>query len=181
VRPTEHFELEINFVYEAWGASGDITVSDVDMTIDSALGATRITDDIRLPTHFHDAWSVRLGGEGDIGKHVIARAGLIYETGAVPAEQQGANLIDGNKVGYGLGGTYKAHDRFDLDFGLFQSFIPSRTVDNSEVGQIVADPLSGEIAEGRVVGDARVDSHITHAGGGVSWYFDGNNSGRVSR
>lgn len=173
VRPTDKLEVELAAVWEGWSVIDEIVVTDVNLHVDTALSdeGTNITDDVVLPAGYQDALSLRLGTEWDAHKRVTLRAGGMMEGSAIPAETMGVGLIDGKKWGYGLGGTFKAHKRIDVDLGWFQSFLPQQTIEGSEVKQIVVNPLTGEFVDGRVVGDGDLASHINILGGGINYYF----------
>lgn len=175
VRPLEDLEIEAAVVWEGWGAIQEIVVSDVDMVVEmnnDLFEDVEITDDVVLPAGYQSTLSVRLGGHYGLGERFTLRAGGMYEGAAVPDRTLSVSLVDGDKFGYGLGGTWSAGPRLDVDAGLFQSFLPQRTITGSDVRQIVVDPLTGEIIEGRVVGDGVLTSHTTLFGVGLNYYFD---------
>jgi long-chain fatty acid transport protein len=165
VRPIEGLEIEGAFVWQKWDVIEDITLTDVDMAIeldpDSGLGdSVAITDDVVLPANFNNAWSAHLGAEYDVHRLATVRVGGLYETSAIPAETQGVDLVDGKKAGYGLGGTLWLGQRWAVDAAWGQTFLFPRTITDSEVTQIYVNALSGEIGEGRVVGNGEVSSKV---------------------
>ena len=165
VRPMDRLEIEGAFVYQKWDVIDEVVVSDVDMEIEldssSGLGdSAAITDDVILPANYQNAWSAHLGAEFDAHEMVTVRAGGIYETSAIPAKTQGVDLVDGKKAGYGLGGTLWLGKRWAVDAAWGQTFLFPRTVTDSEVTQIYVDALSGDIGEGRTVGNGEVRSKV---------------------
>jgi len=175
VRPTDKLEFEVAAVWEGWSVIDEIVVTDVNLHVDTtelvSPTGVDITDDVILPAGYQDSISLRVGGEWDVHKRVTVRAGGMMEGSAIPAETMSVGLVDGQKWGYGLGGTIKAHKRLDIDLGWFQSFLPEQTIENSQVKQIVVDPFTGEFVDGRVVGDGVLASHINILGGGINYYF----------
>lgn len=164
VRPTDKLEIELAGVYQKWDVIDDIVISDVDMEIDVDLLGTpavvEVSDDIVLPANYQNSWSARLGAEYDASDRFTVRAGGLYETSAIPTATSGVDLVDGNKAGYGLGGSVRLGRRWALDAAYAQTFLLVDEITNSEVRQIVVDPLTGEVTDGVVVGNGTVDSTI---------------------
>ena len=111
----------------------------------------------------------------------------MWESAAIPEQTQGVSLIDGNKLGFGSGLTYRPHRRWAFDIGGFRSFIPERQITNSTLRSIVVavNPIAPEdtaIVEGSNIGNGRLSSSAMMLGGGINWYFGRapNNTGRVS-
>jgi len=178
-RPTDAVEVEAAVVYEGWSVIPNITLTEVDMQVETSdlLDDVSITDDVVLPAGYKDTISVRLGGEVDLGDSWTVRAGGMFEGGAVPPKTRGVGLVDGEKFGVGLGFTWKFLKRFDLDVGGYQAYLPQTEITNSELRQTVVDPLTGDFVEGRVVGDGVMKSRIDIFGAGVNWHFGKNPRG----
>ena len=157
-RPNERLEIEAATVFQKWDVVETITVSDLDMEVETAIGDPIVVDeDVVLPAGYQNTWSARLGGEFDAHDMVTARAGVMWEGGAIPDKSMGVTLVDGNKYGYGLGGTLWLGDRWAVDAAWFQSFIPKQTITDSELTQIQLG-LDGSVGEGRVVGNGELSS-----------------------
>lgn len=181
VRPIETLEIELASVYEGWSVIDQVTLKNVNMTVDiddesavaNALGLEDIviTDDVVLPAGYQDTWSWRLGGEWRAHDKLSVRAGGMLEGTAIPVRTQGVNLMDGKKWGYGLGVTARPIERLGVDLGWFQSFIPERTITNSELQAITLNWQSGELVDGRVIGDGVLSGHATLFGAGVNYAF----------
>ncbi len=164
VRPTDALEIEAAGVYQKWDVVDEVVITDVDMEIDVDIFGTadtvEITDDVVLPAGYRNSWSARLGAEWDAGDRLSLRAGGIFETSAIPPATQGVNLVDGNKVGYGLGTTVHLNRRWAVDAAWTQNFLLLDEITDSEVRQIVVDPISGDISDGRVIGNGTMESRI---------------------
>ena len=170
VRPTDRFEVEADFVYEAWSSFDELRITDLDMTIEATGGDDLlVTDDIVLPTQLDNAWSVRLGGEGAVSERVKLRAGALFETSAVPEATRSVMLPDGAKVGYGLGASYSAGARWAFDVGFMQSFVLDQQVTRTTVFQVGIDPLTGNVGYGKTVGKGMLAAANHALGVGMTW------------
>ncbi len=180
VRPRDNLELELAGVWERWSVIDRIVVKDVDMSIPidqqnpfgAAIGESiEVTDDIVLPAGFRNTWSVRLGGEWWPTEDWALRAGGLYEISAVPDSVRGVALLDGDKWGWGAGGTWQPLDRLGFDLGLLQTITPERELVDSELRSIMLNWQTGEMIEGRNIGDGRIRGRNLMIGGGLNWYF----------
>jgi long-chain fatty acid transport protein len=130
-----------------------------------------ITDDVELPADYKDSWSVRLGGQQAFGDKWIGRSGVFYETSGIPASTQSVSLVDGDKFGYGLGGSYRPSRDWSIDFGVSQSFPTDTEAKNSQLKQISVDALTGDFLEGTTIGNGKYSSSLLIFGAGVVWEF----------
>ena len=178
LRPSDRLEVEIASVWQNWSSIDAIVVSDLNMVIDLnedffiPLEDAVISDDVVLPAGYKNSWSVRLGGDFDFSDRWTARAGGFVETSAIPDESQTVALVDGNKVGYGVGGSWFPNNKWAIDLGLSQSFLASRDISGSHATQISINPMSGEFNEGTVAGDGSYQSSLLLFGLGLNWFFD---------
>lgn len=190
-RPMEGLEIEAAAVWERWSTTpvdcGEygtgICITDVDLTIttnkDNPLAPQEdlvLTDDIVLATDYDDVVSFRLGADYDFLERYSARLGAFYEGSAIPAKTQGVSLVDGSKLGYGVGGAVKILKPLSLDLGFSQSFIAQREITDSEVKIVqlevdIADPEASGIVQGKVVGNGTFSSHLTMASAAFTWTF----------
>jgi len=171
-RPGDRLELELDVAWERWSSMGSLTLSGNDMLIDLVddYDDVVLTDDIVLPTTLQDAVSVRLGGEGLIKPWVTGRAGLLFETSAVPEAYEQVMLPDGMKFGYGLGVSFHLlPSRLDLDLGWLQSFVLPHELDRSQVFQVQVGPDTGEVGLGKQVGNGVFGVTNTVFGLGINW------------
>ena len=179
-RPSKRSEIELAGVWQQWSSIENITITDLNLQVDlngehqvpaASQEDVVITDDVVLPAGYRDAWSVRLGGQQQISDPFVLRAGLFYEITAVPGATQSVSLIDGNKIGYGIGGGYRASDNWTFDVGLSQSFLQPTEVTDSEVKQISVDALSGEFLDGTTIGNGTYSSNTLIFGAGMTYAF----------
>ena len=177
VRPVDGVEIEAGFVWENWSAVEDLVVTNMDMTIEVVEGNAFvaedvvITDDVVLPVGYNDVWSLRLGGEVDIGEVAVVRAGALYEIAAIPDATLSPAAVDSDKIGVGLGGSWLVGPSLALDVGFYRAQYFRREIRNSEATQISVNPLTGEVLDGRVVGDGDYESSLLIGGGGLTWQF----------
>ena len=179
VRPTETSEIELAGVWQNWSRIETMTITGLNLVVDvngdhmvpaARRDDTIIDDDVVLPTYYEDAWSVRLGGQNHFGAFT-ARAGMFYETSAIPTSTQNVSLVDGNKVGYGVGGSYRPSDNWSIDLGLSQSFLAEKDVSDSEIEQIAVEPLTGDFIDGTIIGNGTYTSSVLIFGAGLNYYF----------
>ena len=180
-RPMPTMEVELAAVWEGWSVIDVIRIYDVNMTVPvdqesaivSAAGVENIeiTDDIYLPAGYTDTWSVRLGGEWQFHKKGTLRMGGLWEQGAIPSANRNVSLLDGTKWGYGLGATWQAWKRVGFDMGWFQSVVKRTTIEDSSVKSIVLHWESGQVVDGRNVGDGVLGGSAKMLGVGVNYAF----------
>jgi long-chain fatty acid transport protein len=154
VRPTDALELEIDGVYQGWSSIQEFLVTDMVLSVEtSGEEPLVVTDDVALPAEMVDAWSVRLGGEVDVGDRGAVRFGSFWETSAAPEKLRSVFVPDAMKVGLSTGGQWRASDRFTLDAGVIAAKSLQPTIDESILFQVSVDPISGRIGGGRTVGN----------------------------
>ena len=179
-RPNEDSEIEIAGVWQNWSSIKTITITDLNLPIDlnedhpvpdAQMDDIVIDDDVNLPADYKDSWSIRLGCEEDFNRKFTMRAGVFYETSGVPESTQSVTLVDGDKVGYGIGGSYRPSENWSLDFGVSQSFLNPTNATNSEVKQISVDALTGDFLDGTVIGNGKYEASQLIFGAGLVWEF----------
>lgn len=139
------FSVELAGVYEAWSMYKAITLTPHDITItqtsregvDTVKTVPPQGGAIKIMTGMVDAGSIRLGGELRVGelaqsaKWLKVRAGLIYETSAVPLDYTAVNASNWERFipTVGLGGSFGP---IDVDLSYAHVFQPNRTVTNGK-------------------------------------------------
>lgn len=182
VIPSDKARIELSGTWTQWSKLSDLTITDVDLTLTHKEGQPllpvdlTVTDDIVQKTGFQDAVSLRLGGDYKINDIVTVRAGANYESSAIPTSWQGSSIVDGNKFGFGLGGTVTIAKRVSLDASFGEQFLPTREITDSEVTQVVVaagltDPYPTTVGTGKVIGNGTLKSHVTYAGVGATVFF----------
>lgn len=108
-RPTRRMDLELDVAYERWSAYHGPA-----MTADATLPGVNLGSR-SIPDLWRDIWTARAGAtyRFDVGaKHdLLLSAGAGFEPSVQKSLQQGeTNLLDGDKLLFGLGGTLVLHD-----------------------------------------------------------------------
>jgi long-chain fatty acid transport protein len=177
-RAIKDVKLEAGFGFEKWSMHDAITVTTKDVTLrDVALfpPSYRVPN-ITFPRNFQDSFSLRLGGEWSprvFGYDWDVRAGVSYESSAVPRQWLTVMTIDAPKVTLGLGlGLHLGKLRLDVVYA--HVFALQQTVDPSEaqvpqLSPVVANPPARQTAINAGVYDARADV----LGIGLAYTFDG--------
>jgi long-chain fatty acid transport protein len=200
VNPTKHWQVEVATVYERWQVTKEVRISDLTLQLEPMVSdeyqaflgddapemeTILIEDDVVIPADYVNTFSYRVGTEYDIGDKGSLRGGAWYEQSAIPTRTQGINLIDGSKVGYGLGGTYNLGDRWAFDIGFAQVFIAEREIKNSAVRQlqipvgldlekiINEEPIDAKLGQGDVIGNGTLSATTTMMSAGLTVYFGG--------
>jgi len=188
------WEVEGAATYQRWQVTKEILVSDINLVLpiddevpqigDEPIGDIVIDDDIVLPADYVDTFSFRLGGHYRVIDPLLLRAGLLWEGSAIPVETQGVNLMDGEKVALGLGGSYTLFDdKLDLDFGLLRTWYASRELTGSQVHRqelavnltnAITDPASLdnlELGPGQSVGNGTIKAKTLFVSTAITWRF----------
>lgn len=148
-RPVQNLRLEAALAYDGWGVHDSIRVDPQGVALKNIVGfpETYNIPSVNLERQFQGAFSVRVGGEYRIPvskAQIDIRAGVGFETSAVPNEYVSVLTIDSNKVTptIGAGLTIGA---VRLDMVVAHAFFFSQDVDPrlAKIGQVspvVANP-----------------------------------------
>lgn len=126
----ERFRAEFAVVCEGWSMHDSIRIIPDNIVLRDVF---TLADDYRImeqivPRHFKNSWSFRLGAETffKVKQHQIdLRAGLMYETSAVPKKYMSTLTIDANKVIAALGGGFHLGKNWRFDAVVARTFAPS--------------------------------------------------------
>ena len=148
VRPVDGLRVEAAWVHEFWSSQQTIQAVPEGITIDGVTGLPPklAVPPITIPRDFQDSDSFRLGGEYHFvagGHGFDARAGVAYETTAIPTNYVSLSSLDFNKVILSFGGSVYlgAHWRFDAV--LAHVFVQSLYVDPNTAKIATINPLPG--------------------------------------
>jgi long-chain fatty acid transport protein len=148
VRPSDDVRVELAYVREFWSIQSSVDITPKNMNLDGVTGMppqVKIPF-ISMPRGFQDAHSLRGGGEihYTLGSyHVATRAGVSYETSAVPPEYLSLSSLDFDKWLVSFGGSLYVgpHWRFDGVFA--HTFINAVYVDPATAKVPRVNPLNG--------------------------------------
>ncbi len=144
VRPTEDLEVELAFGYQKWSMLEDLTVRDIDITLESESiilpeEDRDIPPTLDIPAGLRDSTAIRLGGEYRVIEPVEVRLGGFYETASVATRDMTVSLMDPPKWQVGGGGSlFLLDERLRLDLAFAVLLFPDLKLDNSRVTQIDA-------------------------------------------
>lgn len=141
------WSVELAAVLEMWSALDAISVAPgeggIAFTNVPGIGTYNVKP-FSIEQRYDDVVSIRLGGSWSPSRgDFTVRAGVFYETGAAPDETLSVLDIDGDKLGFAVGGTLRLGKfQIDLTAAWVETF--ERTVTNSEKTQVnpiyTADP-----------------------------------------
>jgi long-chain fatty acid transport protein len=148
VRPIDDLRVEAAYVREFWSSHQSIDAVPQGMSIDGITGLPPkvAIPEIVIPRGFQDSNSYRLGGEYRYkagGYPLDLRAGLAYETTAVPPGYLSLSSLDFDKVILSIGGGLYVGEHWRLDALYAHLFASSVNVDphDAQIGRI--NPIKG--------------------------------------
>jgi len=101
-----------------------------------------VTSDIDTPTNWHDAISLRLGGEVTPIRELTARAGLFWDQEVGPPDTLAASSPDMNRLGLTLGAGVNITPEFGVD--LYYAYVAFLERDGTSLDAALAT-YSGEL------------------------------------
>ena len=145
------FNVEADFVYEAWSTYDHVFLTTQGLTFSTGGGEPEPLPPIVQPKDWLDAWSVRLGGSVALWDKLLeVHGGGFYETGATPNTTHSIELVDGDKVGLGTG-ISSTWNGIRLDVAYQHVFVFDRVIGDESIvtaGNVVVPPPVG--AEGEL-------------------------------
>ena len=153
LRPFSSTRVELAFVFEKWSMHDQIeaTPSNVSLRNVALFPPEYKLGSISIDRHFQDAWSLRLGGEQSIEvgpRKLDLRAGLSYETSAVPRPYLSVLTIDMAKVTLGLGAGLHVTPNLRIDALLALIFPQSVDVSPGEASLYKVNPVRANVPPG---------------------------------
>jgi long-chain fatty acid transport protein len=148
VRPADGLRVELAWVHEFWSAHDVIQAVPNGISIDGVTGLPPKLSmpTINIPRDFQDSDSYRLGGEYHFtvaGYGLDARAGLAYETSAVPPAYLSLSSLDFNKWVTSIGGGLYIGKNWRFDAVWAHVFAQSVYVSANEAQIPRINPLPG--------------------------------------
>jgi len=153
------WDAELNVVWEDWSVHDVIRVvpqEQIRFRSVPGLGDYRLRS-FSVPEEFEDTFSVRLGGSWrppvDLGVDLKLSGGAFWEMSAIPDETLSVNLVDGEKVGLGVGASLHLAKGIWFDVAYGHVFVASRVITNTKRRQVnVLYPEGAELRrEGRTL------------------------------
>ncbi len=169
--------VELAFVWENWSAHDKISLHPENIALRDveAFPAEYKIGDIDLERNFQDSYSVRLGGEHQImaGDYPLdIRAGISYETSAVPTPYLSATTVDVDKLTVGLGaGLHVGKWRFDGVVARVFGQTAEVGVDEARISQVL--PLRANPPDRKnYINAGRYEASALVLGVGLTYQFD---------
>ncbi|MRG96865.1 OmpP1/FadL family transporter [Polyangium spumosum] len=175
-RPTDKLRAELAFAYEDWGVHDSIRVDPDGVALKNVVGFpdTYYLPPVNLQRNFQGAFSTQVGGEYTIplGKvRLDVRAGLRFETSAVPREYVSVLTIDSNKLTPSIGaGLHVGPVRLDVVAAhviLFSQDVDPREAKIEQVSPLVANPPP----QPNIINGGRYSASATILGLGATYTF----------
>lgn len=146
------FDVELDFVYEAWSTYDHVFLTPKGVTFAVAGGEAAELPPIVQPKDWQDAWSLRAGTTLAFFDRLIeVHGGGFYEVAAIPNETYSMELIDGDKLGLGTG-VSATFAGVRLDVAYAHVFVFDRTVGDESIvysGAVALPPPVGADSEPR--------------------------------
>ena len=145
----ELFDLEIDYVYEAWSS-----IEDYEVKLDGSLNLGEPThgpvetdpgealQDLTLGKKWRDTHSIRVGGIYNVIPSTLGLSlGGFWESGAVPNNYSNLDFLSFDRIGMGSGVQYSGNG-FDLNLSFLYVMQEDRTVDERYGKVFQARPLA---------------------------------------
>jgi long-chain fatty acid transport protein len=175
VRPVDGLRVELAWVHEFWSIQKTIEATPEGVTIDGVTGLPPklAIPTIDIPRDFKDSDSVRLGGEYHfkVGSYALdTRAGISYETSAVPPAYLSLSSLDFNKWILSCGGSLYIGPHWRFDAVLAHVFTQNVYVNPNEAQIPRINPLPGS-APLEAVNGGQYDVSANIVGVGLNYKF----------
>ena len=101
------WDLEVDFVWERWTGFGKLETLPQEVYYTLASRTPAKLPNIVEERGYGNAFSVRMGGDFEVLRNwLVARAGVFFETSAVPLQAVNVGIVDAPKVGFTVGLTF---------------------------------------------------------------------------
>jgi len=170
--------VEASYVRELWSLHESIDVRPENVKLYNITGFPSPfgVAGISLPRHFQDSNSVRLGGEYStkaLFKSIRSdfRAGVSYETSAIPNEWVSALTYDSNKVTIGAGASLHPGEHWRLDAVAALVLLGSETVDPANARVPRVNPVAGNPTDTEAINGGTYSARAIILGTGAQYKF----------
>jgi long-chain fatty acid transport protein len=170
--------VELAYVREFWSLHDSIDIRSeniklLDVTgFPSPFGVAPIS----LPRNFQDSNSFRLGGEYSL-KNLISnywtdlRAGVSYETSAIPSEWVSPLTYDASKIIGSAGGSVHIGDHWRMDALAALAFLTGTNVDPAEAQVPRVNPVKGNPTQTEAINGGLYSARAIILGVGLNYKF----------
>ncbi len=174
-RPTDDVRIEFTYEREFWSIHDQIEITPENVSFGGVAGLPNKIPipAIAFPRHFQDSNSFRLGAEYNFkmfGYPYDLRAGLSYETSAVPPAYLSLLTIDMDKTTLSFGGSVHVADHWRFDLVYAHLFASSVNVSADEAQITRVNPIPGN-AVGEAVNGGQYSVNADLIGVGAQYTF----------
>jgi long-chain fatty acid transport protein len=174
--PLDELRVEFAYVREFWSGHRSIDIAPTDITLTGITGfpSPFKVAPIHIPRNFQDSNSLRLGGEYRVlpgGRQLALRAGLAYETSAIPNAYVSPLTIDLNKVTATLGASLALDEHWRLDAVVAHVFGSDTDVSPAEAAVPRVNPVAGNPTATEAVNGGAYSARSDVFGLGVNYKF----------
>jgi len=170
--------VEASYVREFWSLHESIDLRPENVKLYNITGFPSPfgVAGISLPRHFQDSNSVRLGGEYSTKALFTSvrsdfRAGVSYETSAIPNEWVSPLTYDSNKVTIGLGASLHPGEHWRLDAVAALVLLGGETVDPAGAKVPRVNPVKGNPTDTEAVNGGSYSARAVILGVGAQYKF----------
>jgi long-chain fatty acid transport protein len=178
LRPLDSDDLrvELTYVREFWSVQKSLDIDPQGITIDGITGFPPkfAVSSISVPRGMVDSNSIRLGGEYRFaveGVALAARAGIAYETSAIPTNYVSAFTVDADKVVASIGGSIYVGKRLRLDGVISHPFQADVNVDARTAAVPIINPVQGNPTTPDYINGGTYHVDLWVIGGGLQYLF----------
>jgi long-chain fatty acid transport protein len=180
---SDRVHLELDAGYQGWSRTQEIRLTDLNITIpipESKViegGETVVDDDVVIAANYVGSYSVHLGSEWATSEKLDLRAGAFFETSAVPEEWFNVTELDGNKIGGGIGASWRPSKRVAIDVALARNELLVSEVNDSQSSKVVLNIVPkppdypATVEDGEPVANGTYDIAITIGSLGATYFF----------
>ena len=170
--------VELAYVREFWSLHESIDVRPENVKLYDITGFPSPfgVAPISLPRHFQDSNSFRLGGEYSTksifpSNRIDLRAGISYETSAIPEAWESVLTYDANKFIASVGASVHAGENWRLDALFALDFLGSRTVTPEEAQVPRVNPVQGNPTATEAINGGQYSARAIILGVGANYKF----------
>lgn len=178
IRPLEgdDLRLELAYVREFWSVekSLDITPDDIQLYNITGFPSPFNINAISIPRDMKDSNSFHLGAEYRLPiaqQRLVIRAGVSYETSAMPPAYVSPLTIDNSKVATSIGGSIIVSEHLRLDGVVSHTFQGDVTVAAADARVPISNPVNGNPVPQDYVNGGTYHADLWVIGGGLEYRF----------
>jgi long-chain fatty acid transport protein len=176
VRPTDQLRAEIAYVREFWSAHDAININPDNIQLLNVTGfpSPFAVTPISIPRNFQDSNSVRIGGEYGLKVSDYAlnlRAGVNFETTAIPEAYVSPLTIDSFKVTPAIGAGLHISEHWRLDAVIAHVFASDVEVTPQEAAVPRVNPVKGNPVAIQAINGGTYSARADVLGVGLQYKF----------